>query len=90
MEVRSCVAGSREVLTKIKPGQKLQRDESLFGQMEKLNCVDNLPWGHKDVDDTEILLEAMADKDDPSLQEEEEFQVGGLEGGEVLGTHAGV
>lgn len=45
---------------------------------------------HQDIDDPEVLVEPVAHKLDPILQKIQEFEVAGLEGGQVLGAHGGV
>ncbi len=80
----------RESLTEIKPCQELERDKSPFGQVEQFHCVHHPFWGHQDVDDSEILLEPVADKCDSFFPQVQELEIGGLQGGDVLGAPVGI
>lgn len=48
------------------------------------------PCPNHEVDDPEVLLQAMAHKLDANVNEKPKLQVGGLEGCEVLGGNLGV
>ena len=45
---------------------------------------------HHDVDDSEVFLESMTNKLDPSLQQVDQLEVAGLECGQVLRAHCGI
>ena len=45
---------------------------------------------HHNIDDSEVLLESMADELDSSLEQVDELEVAGLERGQVLGAHGSV
>ena len=49
-----------------------------------------MPLTDQNVDDSEVLVEAVTHELDTILEQVEELQVAGLEGGQVLGAHGGI
>jgi hypothetical protein len=47
-------------------------------------------YAHQNIDDSEVLIQAMSYKFDAILEEVEELEIAGLEGSEVLGAHGSI
>lgn len=73
------------------PGQESKGDHPLdMRGLEQGHGVDGLILADQQVDDPEVVLEPVADEDDPDVHEEPELEIGGLECGQVFGRDADV
>ena len=68
------------------PTQEFQRDHPIVRQMEEMNRVDNLFGRHDDVDNFEIVLEAVTDENAAGVDEIAQLFVRRLERGQMFRT----
>ena len=72
------------------PGEELEGNIPLLGHVEQRHRVDDLILGHDQVDDSEVLLEAVTDEDDAAADQIAQLQVTRLQRRQMLARNVGV
>ena len=72
------------------PSEELEGDVPLFGHVEQRHRVDDLVFGHHQIDHAEILFEAVADEHHALTDEIPQLQVTRLQRRQMLAGDVGV
>ena len=72
------------------PSEELEGDVPLLGHVKQRHRVDDLIFGHHQIDDSEILFETVADENDALTDEIAELQVARFQRRQMLAGNVGV